>query len=407
MKDLTTKKSIEATADVLLENIADIGNLRRAWNKLRSRKDSAAGVDNMNVYSFGLYGEKYLYEIRDDILKRKYNPSPNKRIYIPKGDYYTRELLDGQYVSKTDLNVRCVEGPNTRPLSIPTIRDRIVLLAIKHIIEPLFDPYFSKSSYAFRAKSGSSDSVYNTVTAAQAASRMIKTPRNGNKLNRIIDPDISKFFNNINRNKLLGKMRGVVKSKGTMDLIRTFIGVGYQENGEVIEVAGNKGIPQGSPISPLLANIYLDEIDKKLEKSGTPFIRYADDILIFASSDRAAKDVNLKLKDMLRGLDLEIKKENKETIMTPDKLGYVGFNFTEDGAIIAGKEKIESMKNKARAAISEAMNEKIRGMLNYYDIATNLDEISKAIEAATDDEHKAFWEEHRVRQKHGANNTAC
>lgn len=328
----------------LLETILNESNINLAIKNVMANK-GASGIDNMKVEElpeyFALHGE----EIKEVIRNRRYKPSPVREVYIPK--------------------------PNggKRKLGIPTSIDRVIQQAILQVVSPLVDERFSNSSYGFRPNK----------SAQQAILKALELFNDGHDY--IVDIDLAKFFDNVPHDRLMSKVHAFINDGDTESLI-----LKYLKSGSMSLDGFNPseiGTPQGGPLSPLLSNIYLDELDKELESRGLSFCRYADDCIILVKSHLAAKRV---MKSIVTFLERKMKLKvnaTKSKIVTPWGLTYLGYSFyfhkekNEYRARISD-EKFSSLKVKIRQAtrrsqgnkttgqICEKVSQILRGWINYF-----------------------------------------
>jgi len=222
----------------MLEQILSEANLNRAWKQVRANQ-GAAGVDGITIDDFPAHLRERWPSVKQALLDGTYRPLPVKRVEIPK------------------------RSGGTRPLGIPTVLDRLIQQAILQVLQPIFDPTFSKWSFGFRPNPSAHDAV-KTVRASI---------KQGYKV--IVDVDRSKFFDRVVHDILMARVARKVKDKRVLRLIGRYLRAGVRVDGEL--QATREGVPQGGPLSPLLANIVLDDVDKELEKRGHRFVRYADD----------------------------------------------------------------------------------------------------------------------------------
>ena len=249
---LTTSTDTSNSEPDLMEQVVEQSNMQRAWKRVKGNK-GCAGSDGLNIAQTAqLLREKWT-DIKGSLLAGRYVPQPVRRVEIPK------------------------PKGGTRKLGIPTITDRLIQQAIYQVLEPVFDPWFSESSFGFRT--GRS-----TQMAVQQCQRYI------NKGYRwVVDMDLEKFFDTVNHDILMARVCRKVKDKRLLGIIRRYLQAGVLEGGVISQVV--KGTPQGGPLSPLLSNILLDSLDKELEKRGHKFARYADDCVIYVASLKAGKRV--------------------------------------------------------------------------------------------------------------------
>lgn len=244
----------ESTADTeyLMEEVVERENLMAALKKVRSNK-GAPGVDGMTVDGLGDFLREHWPTIRETLLAGTYKPSPVRRVEIPKAD------------------------GGVRRLGIPTVLDRFIQQAVLQVLQPRWDPTFSASSFGFRPGRSAHGAV------AQAQQHIAQGYA------WVVDIDLEKFFDRVNHDRLMGEVAKRVKDKRMLKLLRSFLNAGVMENGLVSQTV--EGTPQGGPLSPLLSNLVLDELDKELERRGHRFVRYADDCNIYVRSRQASERV--------------------------------------------------------------------------------------------------------------------
>lgn len=329
---------------MLLEEVLERNNMLLALKRVISNKGSH-GVDGMKIDELREHIKKHWDTIKAKILESKYNPSPVRRVEIPK--------VDG----------------GVRLLGIPTVQDRLIQQAIAQILSRIYEPLFSNNSFGFRPRRGAKDAV-------------TKSKQYINEGNRwVIDMDLEKFFDKVNHDILMGKLEKKIKDKRLLSLIRKYLKSGILING--VSVTSAEGTPQGGPLSPLLANIMLDELDKELEKRGHKFCRYADDNNVYVKSKRAGIRVMESMIKLIENkLKLKVNKD-KSAVDFVSKRKFLGFSFyfAKGGAEIRIHEKsIERFKDKIKfytnrnIGISmesrlKKLNQIMRGWINYYGIA--------------------------------------
>ena len=329
----------------LIDEILGKDNLIKAYEQVVANKGSA-GIDGITVNELKTYLDRNWNTIKTDILIKKYEPKPVKRVYIPKG--------------KDSL----------RPLGIPTVTDRVIQQAIAQKLSSIYEPKFSDSSYGFRPGR----------SCHMAIDKVLTYLNEGNEW--IIDLDIEKFFDKVNHDKLIQVLRLEVNDSTTLNLIRKYLNAGVMEKG----VFGKTeiGTPQGGPISPILSNILLDQFDKEMEKRGRLFVRYADDVNLFVKSEKAADRVIKSVVSFLeRKLFLKVN-ATKTKIVRPTQNKFLGFGFWKDKDKWKPKPHDDS-KEKLKRKIKEItcrrkaaafplaitflkLNQVIRGWINYFKI---------------------------------------
>jgi RNA-directed DNA polymerase len=270
-----------ALSEDLLERVLAPENLHNAWRQVKANH-GAPGVDGMTIEDFPAFAREHWPSIRQALRDETYQPAPVRRTEIPKR-----------------------QGKGTRVLGIPTVVDRIIQQAIAQVLGPLFDPGFSTSSFGFRP----GRSAHQAVKQIQSYIQM------GYKV--AVDLDLAKFFDRVNHDALMARVARKVRDKAVLRLIGKYLRAGALV-GESLQPTA-EGVPQGSPLSPLLSNVMLDDLDKELARRGHRFARYCDDFLIVVHSQRAGERVKASLTRFLRQhLKLEIN-ESKSTVGSASK----------------------------------------------------------------------------------------
>jgi len=296
----------------LMDQVVERGNLFAALKRVQSNKGSP-GVDGMTVLDLPKYLKENWLSIRAQLLAGNYQPRPVRRQSIPKS------------------------GGGDRELGIPCVLDRFIQQAILQILQPRFDPTFSEHSYGFRPGRGAHGAV-------RAAQKYIQDGRRW-----VVDVDLEKFFDRVNHDVLMGRLAKRIADKRVLGLIRRYLEAGVMVGGVVVE--RKEGTPQGGPLSPLLANVLLDEVDKELEKRGHAFVRYADDCNVYVRSLQAGQRVMNALRGLYARLRLRIN-ESKSAIGRPWDRKFLGYSFwvTRGRRVklrVAEKAR-ESMKTRVR-----------------------------------------------------------
>lgn len=331
-------------AEELLEKLLDRNNLNAAYKRVR-QNGGAAGVDGMTVEEMLPYLKEHSTEIVESIQNGKYKPKPVRRVEIPKPD------------------------GGVRMLGVPTVVDRMVQQALVQVLQPIFEPTFSDSSYGFRPRR----------SAQQAIRRAKEYYEQG--YTQVVDIDLAKYFDTVNHDLLMGMLRRKVKNEAILVLIRRFLKSGVMENGMV--KATDEGTPQGGNLSPLLSNIYLTDFDRELEKRGHRFVRYADDCNIYVKSRRAAERVMESCKQYLEEkLKLKVNTE-KSKVGSPLKLKFLGYSLykvkgktgirVHEKPMRKFKERIRQITSRKRGRSTSLILQELKlyttGWLNYYGIA--------------------------------------
>ncbi len=324
----------------LMDRILESSNVQSAWKRVKSNQGKP-GVDNLSIADFLEYSKEHWSEIRESLMNGMYKPSPVLRVEIPK------------------------KSGGKRPLGIPTVGDRVIQQSILQILNPIFDPMFSESSFGFRPHR----------SAHEALDKVRELAESG--LEWVVDIDIEKFFDTVNHDILMRLIGETIRDKTLLKLIGRYLRAGVSEKGEVHQSL--IGTPQGGPLSPLLANIYLDVLDKELEKRGLHFVRYADDLLILVGSRMAAERVMASVTKFIeRRLKLVVNRE-KSAIRKIDDVKYLGFNFTgqgnlkfrwSDGALADFKYTIKKLTGRSWFVSMKyrliKLSRYIRGWMQYY-----------------------------------------
>ena len=328
----------------LLEKILDDRNLYNAYKQVYKNK-GVSGVDGVTVEELGVYLFQHKEEIKEQIRNLKYKPSPVRRVEIPK------------------------ENGKKRKLGIPTVVDRVIQQAIVQVINPLFEPQFSETSYGFRPNR----------SCEMAITKALEYFNDG--YDWIVDIDLQAFFDNVNQDKLIGIIRRTIKDGRVVSLIRKYLVSGVMINGVVQPT--KVGTPQGGNLSPLLSNIMLNELDKESEKRGLRFVRYADDCLIMVKSEKAANHVMESVTRYIENKLGLIVNAEKSKVARPRDIKYLGFGFYNKKGKWRPKPHLKSvqkfkLKLKDITSRSNAMsisdkitkiNQVMRGWINYFKIS--------------------------------------
>jgi group II intron reverse transcriptase/maturase len=299
----------KATYESLMEAVVTKENAKVAWLAVK-RNGGAPGIDRMTSGQLGEHIRANWETLSRKLLEGKYVPSPVKRVEIPK--------------------------PNggIRQLGIPTVQDRWIQQMLLQVLQPLFEPTFSEHSYGFRPNRGAHDAV-------RAAQRYVQSGKSW-----VVDMDITKFFDHVNHDILMNRIGQSVRDKRVLRLIGAYLRAGIMVQGVV--VSSEEGTPQGGPLSPLLANIYLDRLDQELTERGLAFCRYADDCNIYVGSQRAAQRVLESISQWVaKHLRLEVN-ASKSGTGRPWERKFLGFRINPQGQIEASPQSVERFKDKVR-----------------------------------------------------------
>ena len=341
-ESLTAKCETESPAgeEQLMEEVCGRENCQRALRRVKANKGSP-GIDGMKVSELPGYLKEHWPAIREQLLSGTYQPQPVRRVEIKKPD------------------------GGMRKLGIPTVLDRFVQQAVMQVLQGRWDPTFSEHSHGFRPQR----------SAHQAVAKAQRYIAEGNRW--VVDLDLEKFFDRVNHDKLMAAIARRVNDKRMLKLIRAFLKSGVMENGLVSPV--EEGTPQGGPLSPLLSNLVLDELDRELERRKHRFVRYADDCNIYVASERAGKRV---MRSVTRFIERRLKlrvNETKSAVARPQERKFLGFSFTggkeprrriAPKALERCKRKIRELTRRTRGISVEQMTKELaaylRGWKGYF-----------------------------------------
>lgn len=321
----------------LYEKVFDIHRLEEAFKRVRANR-GAAGVDNVDTKMFESKLTHELAQLSKELESWSYNPQPVKRIAIPKPD------------------------GGERMLGIPCVRDRVVQTSLLSVLEPIFETKFSENSYGFRPGR-------NQRQAVEAAQQIVQSGKQW-----VVDIDLSKFFDRINHDRLIARMGLTISDKRILRLVGMFLRSGVMANGLVSPTI--EGSPQGGPLSPLLSNIVLDELDKELERRGLSFCRYADDCNCFVGSEQAAKRVMESVSKFIESkLKLKVNTD-KSRVAQSDEVKFLGMTIVCGSRCISKKSMKRAMERTreliprgSHQSIEQTMskvNQWFVGWSNYY-----------------------------------------
>ena len=340
-----TAKSSDFRPETLQLMIAVVEreNMKAAWLRVKGNK-GAAGVDGMSVDALLPYLREHWPSIKDDLLAGRYQPSPVRKVEIPKS------------------------GGGMRQLGIPTVLDRLIQQALHQVLQPIFDPRFSASSYGFRPGRGAHQAVTQAKAYVAEGKRWV------------VDLDLEKFFDRVNHDILMARLARKIKDKRILRLIRRYLQAGMMESGLVSPRM--EGTPQGGPLSPLLSNILLDDLDKELERRGHSFCRYADDCNTYVRSRRAGERLMASLSRFLaEKLRLKVN-EAKSAVDRPWRRKFLGYSMTwhQRPRLKVAPASLDRFKNKVRERLRggrgrnvkrqiEELIPLLRGWVNYFRLA--------------------------------------
>ena len=352
-------------ASDLMECVCERANLKAALKRVRKNKGSA-GIDGMTVDELPEHLKTHWPALREQLLAGTYQPSPVRRHAIPKS------------------------GGGVRELGIPTVVDRFIQQAILQVLGPRFDPTFSQHSYGFRPRRSAHDAVVQAQRFVNEGRRFV------------VDVDLEKFFDRVNHDVLMGRLAKRIEDERLLGLIRRYLEAGMMANGVATE--RHEGTPQGGPLSPLLANVLLDEVDKELERRGHAFVRYADDCNVYVRSRRAGERVMGLLRRLYANLRLRVN-EAKSAVDRAWNRKLLGYSFWSGrGGEVKRRvapKALETMKDRVReltrrtrsqsiARVAQDLRSYLTGWKNYFRLADTNNVFRELDE----------WIRHRLRALH-------
>jgi RNA-directed DNA polymerase len=331
-----------------MERILERNNVQRAWTRVKSNR-GAAGIDGMTIGDFPDYAKAHWAEIRTFLIDGTYQPQPVRQVVIPK------------------------PRGGERKLGIPCVIDRVIQQAILQVLSPIFEPGFSNSSYGSRPQRSAHGAIRQVKSDIKAGYRVA------------VDIDIEKFFDNVDHDILMCRVARKVTDKVLLGLIGRYLRAGVMD-GHSFQ-ATDWGTPQGSPLSPLLANILLDDLDKELEARGHRFARYMDDLVILVKSRRAGQRVMANISQYLsQKLKLQVNRQKSRVVRT-DKLEFLGFMFQgirvwwSDQAYRDFIHRLRGLTSRSwgvsMAHRMARLNRYLRGWMNYYGVSQHYSPIER------------------------------
>jgi RNA-directed DNA polymerase len=323
----------------LMDKVYAAKTLQIAWQRVKGNK-GAAGIDRVSIERFDEQSAKYLQELQEQLKTGSYQPQAVKRVNIPKAN------------------------GGTRPLGIPTVKDRVVQMAIKLVIEPVFEATFRDTSHGFRPERGCKDALREVDSGLKAGYRWV------------VDADIKGYFDNISHELMMGKLKQHIADKQLLKLIEAYLKQDIMEEGKSWKAT--KGTPQGAVLSPLLANIYLNELDHLIGENYR-MVRYADDFIILTTSEAEAEEALAAVRAWMEKHQLELHPEKTRIVNEtddPDGFDFLGYNFKK-GMRLVRKKSLMAMRDKIRlhtrrtqgvgiTTVIERLNPMLRGWFNYF-----------------------------------------
>jgi RNA-directed DNA polymerase len=323
-----------------MEAVLSPANMKRAWARVKSNR-GAPGIDGMRIEDFPAYAREHWPAIRQAISDGRYQPQAVRRVMIPK------------------------PGGGERALGIPSVVDRVVQQAIAQVMTPIFDPDFSESSYGFRPGRCAHGALKQVKADIKAGCRIA------------VDLDLAKFFDNVDHDILMARVARRIADRRLLALIGRYLRAGVLIDDSI--QPSELGTPQGGPLSPLLANILLDDLDRELEGRGHRFVRYADDLMVLVKSERAGQRVKASLTTYLgRRLKLPVN-EKKSQVAKIDQCVFLGFTFKRgklrwsDAAFADFKHRIRELTGRSWGVSMsyrfDKLGQYLRGWMGYFGIS--------------------------------------
>jgi RNA-directed DNA polymerase len=319
----TSGSESPAKTDRLMEEVCERENLKAALRQVKANKGSS-GVDGMTVVALSDYLRQHWPAIREQLLNGTYEPKPVRRVEIPKPD------------------------GGVRKLGIPTVLDRFIQQAVMQVLQRRWDRTFSDHSYGFRPGRSAHQAVAHAQQYIAAG------------YGWVVDLDLEKFFDRVNHDKLMGRIANRIEDQRLLKLTRAFLNAGVMENGLVSPSV--EGTPQGGPLSPLLSNLVLDELDRELERRGHRFVRYADDSNIYVRSERAGQRVMESITRFItQRLKLKVN-ETKSAVARPQERKFLGFSFTAGAEVkrLIASKALDRFKQRIREITRRAKGVSIK-----------------------------------------------
>ena len=360
----------------MMEQVLDRENLQKAWRRVKANA-GAPGIDGMTVEAFPVFHRKHWQRIRSALMAGTYRPAPVRRVFIPKPD------------------------GTQRPLGVPTVLDRVIQQALAQVLNPLFEGGFSQHSYGFREGRNAHQAVRAVETCWKEGRRYA------------VDCDLKSFFDTVNHDRLMGQLRGKIHDRRVLGLIRRYLEAGVVLPDGTRE-STTQGVPQGGPLSPLLANITLDPLDKELEKRGHRFVRYADDFLVMVRSAKAAERVMASLTRFVEGQLKLVVNRAKSKSAPLKQCAFLGFQIGAVGKVVWTAKVYARFKRRVREItrrnrghsvqdVIDELRRYVTGWLNYFGIShtyTGVMELDEWVRRRVRLYYWKQWKQPRTRRRH-------
>lgn len=360
----------------MMEQVIAPENLRKAWRRVKANAGEP-GIDGMTIEAFPVFCRKHWPRIRSALMRGTYRPAPVRRVFIPKPD------------------------GTQRPLGVPTVLDRFIQQALAQVLSPLFEGGFSEHSYGFREGRNAHQAVREVEACWKEGRR------------HTVDCDLKSFFDTVNHDRLMGQLRGKIRDGNVLSLIRRYLKSGVILPGGTRE-ATPQGVPQGGPLSPLLANIVLDPLDKELERRGHRFARYADDFLIMVRSAKAAQRVMGSLTRYVEGQLKLIVNRAKSKVAPLGQCAFLGFQIGKLGkvewtakAYARFKQRVKEITRRNRGHrvqdVIDELQRYVNGWLQYFGIShtyTALQELEDWVRRRMRLYYWKQWKQPGTRRRH-------
>jgi RNA-directed DNA polymerase len=360
----------------MMEQILASENLRAAWRRVKANA-GAPGIDGMTVEQFPAFSRGNWPRIRSALMAGTYRPAPVRRVFIPKPD------------------------GSQRPLGVPTVLDRVIQQALAQVLTPLFESGFSDHSYGFREDRNAHQAVRQVEVCWKEGRRYA------------VDCDLKAFFDTVNHDRLMDQLREKIKDRKVLDLIRRYLKAGVVLPDDTRE-ATPQGVPQGGPLSPLLANIVLDPLDKELERRGHRFARYADDFLVMVKSAKAAARVMMSLTRFVEGRLKLVVNRVKSKVAPLKQCAFLGFQIGVAGRAVwtakahaRFKQRVREVTRRNRGHrvqdVIDELRRYVTGWLNYFGLShtyNQVEELAEWVRRRVRLYYWKQWKQPRTRRRH-------